>query len=278
MMIDTFYIDKTRNTFADELTAAGFLRVLAELCWQQLGDRPTLTQIDRGPYFEITVEEPLDLTLITANARSFSVAPVILTPYSRKKLPADLIADSAWTIDYDEQKQARGVWMEAFKALPKKAKSAYISGEADSELAAIGHLYEHWDILRLINPAALIGTNSLLEQWYQIGQAGLTGTVCALMLDLFAQAPNDVERTRTAWRDLAKHHDWRVVDAGASQFFNPSQGKGINKTLPNGVGAGNLAGFWLVEWLKLIGFYEIAFTRTMQGSATARLMCRRLAA
>ena len=264
MMIDTFQINKTRNTFADELTAAGFLRVLAEL-FQQQKITPTLMQVDCGAYFEITCEPALDVTWVQENVQAFSPARVILTPYSRKKLSAELAANAQWTIDYEEKKKARAAWMAAFKGLPKTAKSAYMKGEADSELAAIGEIYQHWDILRLINPAALIGTNSLLQQWYLVGQAELTGVVCQLLFDLFTQAPNDVEVARKTWRAIAKSQGWKLVDASASQFFNPSQGKGVNKVLPNNVGAGNLKNFWLIEWLKLVGFYEIAFTRTMQG-------------
>ncbi|MCZ7668783.1 MAG: hypothetical protein M5U34_17075 [Chloroflexi bacterium] len=55
------------------------------------------------------------------------------------------------------------------------------------------------------------------------------------------------------------------MDATASQFYNPSQGKGISRPQPDGVGLGNLKSFWLLEWLKAIGLYEIGFTRTMQG-------------
>jgi hypothetical protein len=67
------------------------------------------------------------------------------------------------------------------------------------------------------------------------------------------------------WKPLAKHYQW-TEKVTASQFFNPSQGKGINKPLPNGVGLGNIKDFWLMEWLKAVGFYHIAFTGRVKGA------------
>lgn len=117
----------------------------------------------------------------------------------------------------------------------------------------------------MINPASLIGYNGLMEQWYAITAAGLQGVVCRLLCELFSESPNNIDKARDAWRELAKTNDWKLIDATASQFYNPSQGKGINRPQPDSVGLGNLSNFWLLEWLKAIGLYEIGYTRTMQG-------------
>lgn len=87
-----------------------------------------------------------------------------------------------------------------------------------------------------------------------------------LLFEMFAQPGNKVEEARKAWQKVAKTHKWKLVNASASQLFNPSQGKGINKVKSNSASLGNLKNFWLLELLKAVGLYEMGFTRTLQGS------------
>lgn len=259
-----FRVDKLTDTFGDELLAAGFIRVLQELYHQNGISRPSITQTDAGYAYVIHCEPPLDLEHIEENTKPFYPAPIIQTAKNQAGLPNNL--PPAARIVYDDERDKRGRYFEAYKLLDKTAKRAEIIGEAHAALESLPPApHEHWDVFRMINPAALIGYNGLMEQWYAITAAGLQGVVCRLICELFSQSPNNIDETRSAWRELAKANDWKLVDATASQFYNPSQGKGINRPQPDSVGLGNLSGFWLLEWLKAIGLYEIGYTRTMQG-------------
>ncbi|MCA9963689.1 MAG: hypothetical protein KC423_05590 [Anaerolineales bacterium] len=260
-----YYIDKTTSTFADELLAAGFIRLLEQLLDQQ-GQAPDIMQIDHGHYYEIQTGATLDLERVKTTTTPFPLAPIIRTLKNAKSLP-DLPEHRAYVIDYDQERDQRGAFLTAFKGLEKTAKKAYIIGDdANFPFDLMPPPpHEHWDIFRLLNPAALIGYNSLMTQWLEIGDAGKTGAICCLLCELFSQTPNDLAAcVEESWKPLAKATNWKT-DTSASQFFNPPQGKGINKPLPNGVGLSNLSSFWLLEWLKMIGFYQIAFTRTLQG-------------
>ena len=262
--MNRFYIDKTTGTFADELLAAGFIQLLQQLFAQQGISAPTIVQVDNGFAYEVECDPPLDLAVVAQAERPYYPAVIIQTNKNKEKLPAELPSHAL--IHYETERDQRKQFFEARKALKKTTGKAETASEENGNLAALPPApHKDWDIFRMINPAALIGYNGLMEQWFAVVQAGLQGQLYAELCQLFSQSPNNIEALRKAWRGLAKEHGWKLVDATASQFYNPSQGKGINKPQPDGVGLGNLKNFWLLEWLKAIGFYEIAFTRTMQG-------------
>ncbi|MCB8980709.1 MAG: hypothetical protein H6657_25140 [Ardenticatenaceae bacterium] len=262
--MNLFYIDKTTGTFADELLASGFVQLLQQLFAQQGILSPNIVQTDNGYAYEIVCDTPLDLNAVAEAKRPYYPAVIIQTNKNKDKLPAELPSHAL--IHYETERDQRKQFFEARNALKKTTEKAETTSEENGNLTALPPApHPDWDIFRMINPAALIGYNSLMEQWFAVISAGLQGQVYTGLCQLFSQSPNDVETIRQEWQTLAKEQNWKLVDATASQFYNPSQGKGINKAQPDGVGLGNLKSFWLLEWLKAVGFYEIAFTRTMQG-------------
>ena len=258
-----FYIDKSTGTFADELTAAGLITVLKWLYHWQGIERPAIIQIDKGYCYSIHCDPPLDLDRVSLETQPFYPAPIIQTTKNQVSLPdMPLLA----VVSYEGEKEKRNQYLEAYKNLDKTAKRADIVGEAHPALESLPPApHPHWDVFRMINPAALIGYNGLMAQWLEVGDAGQVGAVSNLLCRLFSQSPNEVAAARTAWREMAKAHNWKTIDVTASQFYNPSQGKGVNRPQPDGVGSGNLDNFWLLEWLKAVGLYEIGYTRTLQG-------------
>lgn len=107
------------------------------------------------------------------------------------------------------------------------------------------------------------------------GESGRTGDVCYLLCQMFSSdadgryQPNDVATAVAAWKDIAKAEQWPLNDTitTASQVLNPAQGKGVNRPKPDGVSPTNLSGFWLLEWLKLVGFYQIGLTAVLRDSS-----------
>lgn len=263
--MERFYIDKSTGTFADELMAAGFARCLMRVGKVVNGRKPEVVQVDRGTYYELECEPAIDREALAAFAGFVACAPIIRTAKNGKKLPADLPIGSDVVVDYEGEKAQRGAYLEAYKALPKTAKRADARGESDLALEGLPAApHPDWDIFRAINPASLTGYNGLMVQWYLA--RSVAGEVMGLLFEMFGQTPNPVVQVRGAWRKVAKANKWKLVDASASQLLNPSQGKGINKSKANSASLGNLKNFWLLEWLKAVGLYELGFTRTLQGS------------
>lgn len=267
-MYQTFYIDKTTGTFADELLAAGFLRLLENLFFQQDVVDPDIVQTDYGHYYQIQVQPALDGDRLDESVNPFVLAPILRTTKNKTQLP-DLPDDSFYVVDYEVEKERRDSFFAVYGGLESSLKRAYAIGDDDNfpfaSLPAAPH--ERWNVFALLNapPMPINGYNQLLTQWLSVGEAQQAGNVCRLVCDLFSQTPNNVDAAISDWKQLSKPYSWQE-QATASQFFNPSQGKGINKIQPDGVGLGNVSNFWLLELLKAVGFYHIAFTGRVKGA------------
>lgn len=244
MISDTdFYVDKQSGTFADSLVAFGFARVLRELHDRQGITAGDVVVWDKGGYYLLRCQPTL--YPVTADQLQTPIHPI---RFIRTLKNADSLPPDAPYLDYEETKEAVNQYYEARK-----------KGTAE------GHPPQYWDILRAINPAALPGYNSLLMNFWQaqIEQAA----VMNILLDLFSHTPNDVEYAATQWQQLDKAYQWGIKPlATGQQLYNPDQGKGQNKPKSDGMSIGNQKLFWLIEWLKAVGFYEVALTRLVSGA------------
>lgn len=267
-MSETFYVDKTTGTFTDELLTAGFERLLRNLFFRQGETDPDIIQTDFGHYYQIQVTPALDVERLQAGTASFVLAPMLRTVKNSKQLP-DLPDDPFHVADYEAEKEKRAAFFAAYDVLEGTLKRAYAVGDDDNfPFASMPPPpHDHWNVFSLLNapPMPINGYNQLMTQWLAVGEAREMGAVCRLLCDLFSQTPNDVDTAVSNWKTLAKPYKW-PDQATASQFFNPSQGKGINKPQPDGVGLGNLSNFWLLEFLKAVGFYHVAFTGRVKGA------------
>ncbi|MBN1657483.1 MAG: hypothetical protein JXA93_03730, partial [Anaerolineae bacterium] len=115
------------------------------------------------------------------------------------------------------------------------------------------------------NPPSIIGYNKLMAQWWSLQDA--LPEVLRLVRDLFASTPNDVEAAIERWKELDKAHRWGIsATTTAQQVYNPSQGKGQNRPKADRPMMDNIKNaFWLVEWLKAVGFYHGAMTKQLAG-------------
>lgn len=266
-MTRQLYVDKTTGTFADQLTAMG----LAVLCRDVLGrvhggHPPDVTIEDRGPYYTLELSHPLDDAALSQLGDGYMPIFAIVTPKNASAMPADL--PEQFRVEYERERDRRQEFFAVLNALSPEDRRAARNKTADEAVKArLSGLEPHpnWDIFRAINPAALIGYNRLVLQWWQVRDA--FPQVMALLRDLFAQTPNDLGAAAAAWKALDSERGWGIKAAAtAAQLLNPSQGKGQNRTKPDRLSMGNVDGFWLVEWLKALGFYRAALTKQLRGS------------
>lgn len=241
----SFYVDKTSHTFADTLVTFGLSRILRELLQRQGATTGDVHILDKGAYFQLTCQPALQS--LTPEQLSIPINPIrfIRTPKNSDKMP-----ERAAVLDYEMKREENNQYYEMKR-----------KGVANDDLPPKP---QHWDILRAINPAALPGYNSLLANVWETQEYQID--IMALMLELFRYTPNDIDGAIEAWKRLDKTYGWGIKPlATGQQVYNPDQGKGQNKTKSNGLSIGNQDNFWLIEWLKAIGFYEAAMTRLVVG-------------
>ena len=264
-MTQTLFVDKFKGTFADPLLAYGLAVVVGDVLERTSGrGQPSVRLSDQGAYYRLDCTPALDDDRLAAMQVPYTPAVVIRTQKNAAKLPPDLPPQAI--VDYEAERDRRNEFFEIRKGLSKEARIALGRKEKHSELEALRGKYPHpdWDIFQAINPAALIGYNKLMTYWWTIQEA--LPEVLALLRDLFAQTPNDLETAISVWKKLDKAQGWGIKkDRTAAQIYNPSQGKGQNQAKADRLTMGNVSGFWLLEWLKAVGFYHAALTKQLRG-------------
>ena len=264
-MTQTLFIDKSTGTFADPLLAYGLAVVVGDVLKRTEGrDQPSVHLSDHGAYYRLDCTPALDDARLATMQAPYVPAVVIRTHKNAAKLPADLPPQTV--VDYEAERDKRAEFFELRKGLSKEAQIALGRKEKHTELEILRGKYPHpdWDVFRAINPAALTGYNTLMTYWWTIQDA--LPEVLALLRDLFAQTPNDLDVAVAAWKKLDKAQGWGIkTERTAAQIYNPSRGKGQNRAKADKLSMGNVNGFWLVEWLKAVGFYHAALTKQLRG-------------
>lgn len=265
-MTQTLFIDKSSGTFADPLMAYGLAVVVNDVL-KRTGERgqPSVCLNDHGAYYRLDCAPGLDDAQLSAVPAPYMPTLVIRTRKNAAKLPLDLPPQAV--VDYETERDKRAMFFEIRNNLPKEAQVALARGEEHPALVALRgqEPHEHWDVFRAINPPALIGYNKLMTQWWTIQES--LPQVLVLLRDLFAQTPNDLTAAIATWKKLDKAHGWGIkAETTAAQIYNPSQGKGQNRAKADKLSMGNVSGFWLLEWLKAVGFYRAALTKQMRGA------------
>lgn len=242
----SFYVDKTSHTLADELVVFGLGRLLREILYHQGASVGDVTITDSGSYYVLTCQPALEP--LTQENISVLTNPV---PFIRTAKNANQLPDGAAMLDYDTLREENNQYYEMKrKGVPNEA---------------LPPRPQHWDILRAINPAALPGYTSLLTNFWQTQEH--PAEVLSLILDLFSHTPNNIEGAVESWKTLDKTNSWGIKpQATGQQLYNPHQGKGQNRVKSDGLSIGNQDNFWLIEWLKAIGFYEASLTRVVRGA------------
>ncbi len=245
--VEVFYVDKVSRTFADNLIAFGLASVVDELLYRQGAANADVAITDCGAYYELTCSPALEIEVIWDLSDPLCPAKPIRTPKNADTLPPDMPHDMV--LDYEADRET----VNQYYAAREKGTG--------SELA----LPLYWEIERAINPLTLPGYNSLVIDWWNLREH--QPEALTLLLNLYLHTPNDYPAAIETWKEQDKTHGWGIkAEATCQQLYNPDQGKGQNKPKADGLSIGNVNGFWLAEWLKVVGFYEAALTRTVRGA------------
>ena len=235
-----FQIQKTPQAFDDTLVVFGLATVIQNLLEYQDGGSITIT--DNGANFVLEINPPLRLETVEKHIGFVVPRPALAT--AKTNLPVDIRVDV-----YEEMREA----VQAYFAIPVAERREGKGKPPRKE----------WDVYRAINPASLSGYNNLMTDWHK---ARTDVESLFILLDLYAELPNDFDTATERWKALDKKHGWKITpDATKQQIYNPDSGKGQNKPKADGLSIGNVKNFWLSEWLKAIGFFEVALTKQLKG-------------
>jgi hypothetical protein len=261
----TYFIDKTSNTFADNLTAFGLAFVLNGIA----DGRAKIRLEDHGAAFAIVCEPAIKEGWVE-NVTFFTGAPFLATidnATQRKMIkgcaisPSELPEQGETIVDYQAEKQSRVDYFNWLNSISKDDRRKAFLGELPGPTA----LHSHWDIFRAVNPLALQSYNAVVAEWWRSSEA--FSDLLKILLQMTAQTPNTIESAEKAWIKQCKQRGWeKPKTATANQLLNPAQGKGSNNAKAEWRDPNNIKNFWLLEWLKLAGFFSGGFTSTISNS------------
>ncbi len=250
MFQDTYFINKTSGTFADNLATFGLAFVLDSIA----AGRAAIRIEDRGAQFAVTCAPALRETWVDECA-FFVGAPLLVTVDTKSGArmvkgtdlsPTDLEGMPDIAADYEQGKRDVVSFWEWMKSLtPEETKHRH-------ELMPPVEPPADWDVFRAINPGALQTYNSVVAEWYR-GRGAFSQLLRAVLV--FASAtPNNETGARAQWDTARKGLGLgKALDATASQLLNPAQGKGGNASKAVFAAPNNVKAFWVSEYLKVVG-------------------------
>lgn len=248
-----FFVDKQGGGFASTLVAFGWAKIVSQVAADCYGaEAYSLRLQDCGLYYHLSCSPALTKQDFLNLSYVLQPAPMLRTVKNSATLPDPLVYNQ---FEYERGKENNAAYF-AFRKANKDTAPDQMPPPPDP----------HWDTYRAINPAALPGYNNLLLSWHEAAQSN-QGAVLGLLFDLFSTAPNDVDSAWEQWAKLDKQHKWGISPGvGASQLYNPDQGKGLNRSKISTIALVNMDNFWLLEVLKASGFFEGAITRLVKGA------------
>lgn len=247
----TFYVQKMIGSFSDALLAFGLAGFVLNLMEGQGGGDITLT--DTGTHYRLDLSSPLRVETIVQEASAQMPIPAIAS----ERAP---VSPDIRQIDYDDYSEQVSAYYEHVKNLKKGDERP-------------GFPIYHWDEYRAIKDFNKFNIqksyNSLIELWYTYR---VDPETTFILLDTFADPVNDMDHAIERWQALSKHHGWGMhtkskYENTALQIFNPDAGKGQNSPSV-GLSIGNVSNFWLLEFLKAVGFYECAIPKPLPQSGS----------
>ena len=260
-MPKVFFSDNDTDTPADALKAVGLAEVLrAWLIKLERSDTNVFIK-DCGGYYEIVLPSAIEMNDIAAVSEAFVVGRgKKLVKRAKDKEKATSAAKPLDGFPYDEQQELKATYFAQLKKLSPADRKRYRANPQAEEFASIGSppdpdlgLYVCLNHFKVAD-----AYNSLCLQWEAQDTITFQANL-ALVLETFAQHPNATDAAAARWNTLFK--EGRLSGKGdvtLLQVVNAASGKGGNTPKANGLGIGNLEGFWLTEFLKFVGFFTIA--------------------
>src|SRR5258707_320349 len=260
--MSTYYIEKISDTSADTLLAVGFAELLDKVLLKEKHTSAGITIEDAGPYYLVEMLAVIDAADLQKQTPFGMIRPLITEKYVDKQAKEDQKLDG---FHYQQERDKSAAYFEKLRkiALQERRESNPLFAELQQNRPdpMLGHYMA-------INQMKIASTfNELVQRWFYLGE--LQRQHVQILLDLFSQLPNDLERAVQACQKMAKDHNPKKdVFVTALQILNPTTGKGANfaKASELNRAIGNQESFWLFELLKFVGFMDITAPYIIQGS------------
>ncbi len=262
MSTSTFYSDNSTGTYADTLKMVGIAETVAAW-YDKLGYRVGPIRLaDCGGYYRIDLPRPLGMDDVAAVPAGFFGGRGLPLVTSKPEKPEKSKRSPAWRPNvgypYDLMREERDRYVALReKLLPDAAARArYAKNPRAGEFRQLEEIPSPDPDLGLYGAISHFkiadSYNALCQRW-----------IAPDDLDGFRQ---NLEQFLAAFSAHPNALPARPETASALQITNPASGKGNNAAKIGGLTAGGIGSFWLIEYLKFVGFFTIAAPILVSGS------------
>lgn len=255
----TYQIEKTSETSADTLLAAGFARWLGQLNKECRGEQGDIELRDAGSYYEIKTSIELSPEELASMRPFVALEPVVTSNTQKKEEKAG--REHLPGFDYEAAKARREEYQERVKKLDAKERRPERLARRD-DLDPPDRRLSHYGAIQQMKTGGSF--NELISLWWDLG--AWQGRYAWVILDFFSALPNDYAGAEQALKKLTKErHEKPDVAVTSLQLLNPTTGKGANYAKASKLSIGNQDSLWPVELLKACGFFLVAAPFVIQG-------------
>jgi len=241
-MSETFFIPKKTHTYADSLEAVGF-SVLLDRLFRKMEEKPEVNISESGDrmFFCVKTENQIDDSTI-GNLSYFTTLKFLKTKEGECKYQE--------YFDYSASQEQR----KRFVKLREQSQNDKSITKDKLDEASPPEEYYHYDLIKSLS--AEFANNSIFTRLHD--HKDLFPIILESVLNGYKNRESSVSITHP------KIHKDIKPDVTAVQILNPWCGKGVNRPKPDSVSPGNLKLPWRNEWLKFLGFFEVAIPRTIK--------------
>jgi hypothetical protein len=237
MYADRYFVDRESGTYSDTCAAFGLAHLLSRAL-QDTGRSPQVSLKDYGTTYLLELGTPMTADIV-----------------DQAKYPAELLR----VIQNEQANDGPPNYPLGEYIALLRSKTAAADGEADTEQAAQRELPDDFNVLGLVEQLQGDGLlNRLAEQLWKYRQH--YPAFLRIALSVYTDTPNRLREGRdefASWRHVNKANDFQRDDSLLA-VFSPAWQKSINRAKPDSAENKNQDGFWLPEYLKMVGMPKCA--------------------
>lgn len=234
-------VDRSNGTYSDTLEVFGLMRLVRDFLVLAGEDSPYLRLHDHSSYYVVDIDPGIKTDMLEI-LRQSPLNPIKAIPtnqYNQNTMPAGIPF-----VDSD----AINAYFAAIKAKSEELPPRPL----------------HLDVIQTINPEAIQGYNgTVIKNWWLTRHK--QPEIFALILNMYS--PNVDDRFGIdpveVWSELNSGIEQKIpAKISGQQLFNPDQGMGQNAPKADSINsAKKKINFWITEYLRAVGFYEVAIPR-----------------